>query len=127
MLYNDHKAVTSMIENHFHINNCRSIDDLSEKEQRQLANLVIQDFDHFDPADILLYKTEPDKNIITYLEKLNNQQITEKEFINHFYTILIEGAKLSINEIFDEVTDKNKIKEIEQNWPEKMDAILGFI
>lgn len=133
-MYNNHKVVIDMIENHYHINNSRQFSDLSEKDKRQLANLILQDFDYFDPAEIILYNPDDKKdtkkvnNLIKILNQLHYGAINEKKAINKLYKLIMNEKTISsINELFDEVIDRYEIKPIESEWENKMDAILGFI
>lgn len=118
-----HQSVIALIEHYYHFYNYRSIADLPERDKIKLANLILNDFDYFDPADILLYR--PEKNITYYLQQIYDQKINPNDFIKILYNILFEAAELQINELFDDLIDKYQIRKIMNNSDE-IDAISGF-
>ena len=127
-MYNNHKAVVQMIENHYYINGSQKLDDLNESDQRQLINLVLKDTDYFDPAEIILYNPEKDKNIISLLEDLRHGVINQEGFFYKFYELIINFTRPYINEIFDEVDNLFKLKTCVNRdiWIDEIDFIHGF-
>jgi hypothetical protein len=113
-VYNDHASVIQFISDSYHINECKSLNDLNEYNKRKLGNLILNDFDHFDPAELILYN--PDENMITLLENLLENKIDEKQFIQDFYSLLLKGAQSSINEIFDEINSHFKLFSINNSF-----------
>lgn len=121
-----HREMRHLIYQHYHINGAQCVDDLNERDQKQICVAVIQDGDYFDIYETLFYK--PKTNFIHIFKHLIDKKIDEKQFVDQLFQIILDSSRSQINEIFDEFVDKEKIYQIiNYTNVDSIDATRGFI
>ena len=129
----EHQELVHLVTQHYYVNGVEKMDDLSPKDQRQIAIAVLKDHDHFDSCDILLYDADPAKNMIAVLEAHWGGKITAEEVVNSIYDIIIKAEKSEIDTIFEEFATHQYWENMTHREREKqrhinnMDAMYGFI
>ena len=123
-----HREVVHLIEQHYHINGTRCVDQLSSRNKVQLAIAILKDFDYFDPAELILYN--PIKNISLLMEEYFNQKISSNTVLHELCELIINDTRNEVNELFDEIIERNETKNFDTPplyGGDKIDAIVGFI
>jgi hypothetical protein len=101
----EHQELVHLVTQHYYINSVEKLDDLSERDQQQIAIAVLKDNREFDSCEILLYHDDPARNMIAVLEAHWHQKITADEVIKKIYTIILNSAKQDIDKIFNEFAE----------------------
>ena len=106
------RNIGSIIQNHYHINGDRCLDDLTQREKLNLSIALLEDFNDLDPAEAILFDTEEKKNIMWFLREYYVNKITADEFIESLVKLVIDKNRSAINEEFDELINQSAINAI---------------